>query len=38
MTALNSINQYYGSVDIWLEKDLGLDFAARKKLQGYFLE
>ncbi|MCA6220531.1 tyrosine-protein phosphatase [Photorhabdus antumapuensis] len=38
MTALNSINQHYGSVDIWLEKDLGLDFSARKKLQGYFLE
>ncbi|OCA52621.1 tyrosine-protein phosphatase [Photorhabdus namnaonensis] len=38
MTALNSINQHYGSVDIWLEKDLGLDFAARKKLQDYFLE
>ncbi|MBD2796541.1 tyrosine-protein phosphatase [Xenorhabdus sp. 18] len=38
MTALNSINQHYGSVDIWLEKDIGLDMAAREKLQAYFLE
>ncbi|NHB93469.1 tyrosine-protein phosphatase [Photorhabdus cinerea] len=38
MMALNSINQNYGSVDVWLEKDFGLDCAARKKLQGYFLE
>ncbi|PHM53794.1 tyrosine-protein phosphatase [Xenorhabdus sp. KK7.4] len=38
MTALNSINQHYGSVDIWLEKDVGLDMAAREKLQNYFLE
>ncbi|OCQ53434.1 hypothetical protein Ppb6_01321 [Photorhabdus australis subsp. thailandensis] len=38
MTALNSINQNYGSVDVWLEKDFGLDCAARRKLQDYFLE
>ncbi|OTA18952.1 phosphotyrosine protein phosphatase [Xenorhabdus beddingii] len=38
VTALNSINQHYGSVDIWLEKDIGLDIAAREKLQAYFLE
>ncbi|WP_340619734.1 tyrosine-protein phosphatase [Xenorhabdus siamensis] len=38
MTALNSINEHYGSVDIWLEKDIGLNIAAREKLQRYFLE
>ncbi|MDX7988543.1 tyrosine-protein phosphatase [Xenorhabdus sp. 12] len=38
LTALNSINQHYGCVDIWLEKDIGLDIAAREKLQAYFLE
>ncbi|MDC9589389.1 tyrosine-protein phosphatase [Xenorhabdus sp. XENO-10] len=38
LTALNSINQHYGSVDIWLEKDIGLNIAAREKLQSYFLE
>ncbi|MBD2799597.1 tyrosine-protein phosphatase [Xenorhabdus sp. M] len=38
LTALNSINQHYGSVDIWLDKDIGLDIAAREKLQSYFLE
>ncbi|MBC8954592.1 tyrosine-protein phosphatase [Xenorhabdus sp. PB62.4] len=38
LTALNSINQHYGSMDIWLEKDIGLDIAAREKLQAYFLE
>ncbi|CDH32799.1 tyrosine-protein phosphatase [Xenorhabdus bovienii] len=38
LTALNSINQHYGSVDIWLEKDIGLDMTAREKLQSYFLE
>ncbi|MDR0218882.1 MAG: tyrosine-protein phosphatase [Enterobacteriaceae bacterium] len=38
MTALNSINQHYGSIDIWLEKDIGLDMAAREKLQSYFIE
>ncbi|MBC8948057.1 MULTISPECIES: tyrosine-protein phosphatase [Xenorhabdus] len=38
LTALDSINQHYGSVDIWLEKDIGLNIAAREKLQAYFLE
>ncbi|NHB87361.1 tyrosine-protein phosphatase [Photorhabdus tasmaniensis] len=38
IAALGSINQNYGSVNVWLEKDLGLDFSARQKLQGYFLE
>ncbi|AYA42250.1 tyrosine-protein phosphatase [Xenorhabdus nematophila] len=38
LTALNSINQHYGCVDIWLEKDIGLDMAARERLQDYFLE
>ncbi|OTA15038.1 phosphotyrosine protein phosphatase [Xenorhabdus vietnamensis] len=38
LTALKSINQHYGSVDIWLEKDIGLNIAAREKLQAYFLE
>ncbi|MEQ1976618.1 tyrosine-protein phosphatase [Xenorhabdus sp. SGI240] len=38
LTAINSINRHYGSVDIWLEKDIGLNIAAREKLQSYFLE
>ncbi|WFQ79218.1 tyrosine-protein phosphatase [Xenorhabdus sp. SF857] len=38
LTAINSINRHYGSVDIWLEKDIGLNIAAREKLQAYFLE
>ncbi|MBI6549815.1 tyrosine-protein phosphatase [Xenorhabdus lircayensis] len=38
LTALNSINRHYGSVDIWLEKDIGLDMAAREKIQSYFLQ
>ncbi|OKP02657.1 tyrosine-protein phosphatase [Xenorhabdus eapokensis] len=38
LTALDSINQHYGSIDIWLEKDIGLNIAAREKLQTYFLE
>ncbi|MBD1227119.1 tyrosine-protein phosphatase [Xenorhabdus griffiniae] len=38
LTALDSINQHYGSIDIWLEKDIGLNIAAREKLQAYFLE
>lgn len=37
-TALKSINQHYGNVDTWLEKDIGLDVASRETLQNYFLE
>ena len=38
MTALKSIDSHYGSVDKWLEKDLGLDNAKREILQSYFIE
>lgn len=37
-TALKSIENNYGSVDNWLEKDFGLDNAQRGVLQSYFLE
>ncbi|OAT49502.1 protein tyrosine phosphatase [Proteus hauseri ATCC 700826] len=37
-TALTSINHHYGSIDNWLEKDIGLDANSREKLQNYFLE
>ena len=37
-TALTSINQHYGNVDTWLEKDIGLDAKSRTQLQNYFLE
>ncbi|MDD9338458.1 MAG: tyrosine-protein phosphatase [Providencia heimbachae] len=38
MTALNSIDNHYGSVDKWLAKDFGLDNAGRDSLQSHFLE
>ncbi|HEQ1860021.1 TPA: tyrosine-protein phosphatase [Providencia alcalifaciens] len=37
-TALKSIENNYGGVDNWLEKDFGLDKAQRHVLQSYFLE
>lgn len=37
-TALASINQHYGNIDTWLEKDIGLDAQSRESLQNYFLE
>lgn len=37
-TAITSINQHYGNIDTWLEKDIGLDRITRDKLQNYFLE
>ena len=38
MTAINSINSHYGSIDQWLKADLGLDNTGREQLQSYFLE
>ncbi len=38
LAALDSINRCYGCVDIWLEKDIGLNVAAREKLKAYFLK
>ncbi|KLN98207.1 tyrosine-protein phosphatase [Moellerella wisconsensis] len=38
LTALESINRHYGSIDTWLATDFALDTAARQSLQDYFLE
>ncbi|MCW2256444.1 protein tyrosine/serine phosphatase [Providencia alcalifaciens] len=38
MTAINSVNTHYGSVDKWLEKDFGLDSTGCRLLQSHFLE
>jgi len=38
MTAINSVNTHYGSVDRWLEKDFGLDSTGCHLLQSHFLE
>lgn len=37
-TALKSIEQHYGDVNTWLEKDIGLDSNAREQIQHTFLE
>ncbi len=38
LTAINSINNHYGSIDKWLETDFGLDKSGRSVLQSYFIE
>ncbi|EKT52937.1 tyrosine-protein phosphatase [Providencia burhodogranariea] len=38
MTAINSINKHYGSINKWLAKDFGLDSAGCHSLQSHFLE